>query len=277
MAPGRGEGNGRWGQRSGQGRIALAIPFVVVALLTVSPLLLAPFPVITAAAPQPTLPDEQSFFAAVRDNMARANREQRFYGYKERRTELHTNPFGRIGTDGVVVYEVTPGPTEGVTFRRLLEKDGKAVDNSKSERQERRIRTGRSSIDDTVATLNFAIDRRDRRDGRDAIVVRFEPRPDSDPETREGKLAKSFKGLIWVDEAAKEVMRVDATAVDDLTYGFGLVAKLHKGAVVTLARERIDDSIWLPTSIRFKGTGRALLFRKLNIDFAVEWFEYKKN
>ena len=274
MAPGRGEGHGRRGQRSGQAHLALAIPSV---LLAVFPILLVPFLVITAAAPQPTLPDEQSFFAAVRDNMARASREQRFYAYKERRTEVHTNPFGRLGTGGVVLYHVTPGPEASVTFRTLLEKDGKPVPDSKPERQERRIRTGRSSIDDTVATLNFAIDRRDTLNGRSAIVVRFEPRPQGDPETREGKLAKSFTGLIWVDEAAKEVVRVDATAVEDLTYGFGLVARLHKGAVVNLTRERVDDNIWMPTSIRFKGNGRALLLRKLTIDFAVEWFEYKKN
>ena len=230
----------------------------------------------SAAAQPAALPDEEAFFHAVRDNMARANREQRFYAYKERRTELHTNPFGRLGTGGVIVYHVTPGPEPSVTFRTLLEKDGKPVHDSKPERQERRIRTGRSSIDDTVATLDFAIDRRDTIDGRSAIVVRFEPRPDSDPETREGKLAKSFKGFIWVDEAAKEVVKVDATAVDDLTYGFGLVAKLHKGAVVHLTRERIDDNIWMPTSITSKGTGRALLLRKLNIDFTVEWFDYKK-
>jgi len=266
----------------GTGRRAALLGFFVTVLISFPPL---PAEILRAA-PQAGgeskgrvegLPDEQSFFGAVRDNMARASREQGAYAYKERRTDLHTNPFGRLGTGGVAVYSVTPGPEPSVTFRTLLQKDGKDVPDSKPERVERRIRTGRSSIDDTVATLNFAIDRREMLDGRSAIVVRFEPRPDGDPETREGKLAKSFKGLIWVDEAAREVMRVEATAVDDLSYGFGLVAKLHKGAVVTLKRERIDDRIWLPTSIRFKGTGRALLVRKLNIDFAVDWFDYRKH
>jgi hypothetical protein len=240
--------------------------------------LFPPFSFLLAGAPaqDPPLPEEETFFTAVRENMARANREQRFYAYKERRTELHTNPFGRLGTGGMSLYEVTPGPTASVMFRRLLEKDGKPVADSKPERQERRIRTGRSSIDDTVATLNFAIDGRETVGGRTAIVVRFDPRPESEPETREGKLAKSFKGRIWVDEAAREVMRVEATAIDDLSYGFGLVAKLHKGAIISLVRERVDSSIWLPTAIRFKGSGRALLLRKLNIDFAVEWFDYRR-
>jgi hypothetical protein len=210
--------------------------------------------------------------------MARANREQHRYAYKERRTELHTNPFGRLGTDGVVVYDVTPGPAPTITFRRLLEKDGKPVTNSTPEKQERRVRTsGRSIVDDTVNVLDFAIDRRETIKGRSAIVVRFEPKPGADAETREGKMAQAFKGFIWVDEAAREVMRAEATAIDDLSYGFGLLARIRKGSTVMLTRERIDNNVWLPTSIKFKGDGRALFaLRKLHIDFSVEWFDYRR-
>jgi hypothetical protein len=43
---------------------------------------------------------------------------------------------------------------------------------------------------------------------------------------------------------------------------------------VALTRERIDDHVWLPTSIRFTGSGRAMLFRKLSIDHVIEWFGY---
>ena len=226
---------------------------------------------------QAPLPDEDLFFADVRDNMARANREQHKYAYKERRTELHTNPFGRLGTGDVHLYDVTPGSTPTVTFRKLLEKNGKPVADSKPERQERRLRTSsRSAVEDTVATLRFTIDRRESSGGRTQIVVRFEPRPEAEPETREGKLAKSFKGFIWVDEAQRDVTRVEATAIDDLSYGFGIVARLNKGSVVTLKREQVDEEIWLPTAIRFKGDGRAMLVRRLSIDFAIDWFDYRK-
>src|SRR5687767_9960331 len=210
--------------------------------------------------PRP-LPDEEAFFAAARENLARANREQNRYAYKERRTELHMNPFGRLGTGEVRLYEVTPAPEPSVYFRRLLERDGKPVADSKPERQQRRMRTqGPSAVDDTVATLRFAIDRREMRNGRDHIVVRFEPRPGADPKTREGRMARSFKGTIWVDEMLREVTRVEAVAIDDISYGFGLIARLNEGTVVTLTRERVDDTIWLPTSMHFKGNGRALLF-----------------
>ena len=254
-------------------------PFVFAVLTFCFFFLLSPSSfLLTASTQDVKLPDEESFFNAVRENMARANREQNRYAYKERRTELHTNPFGRLGTGDVVVYDVTPGPEPGVTFRKLLEKNGKAVLNSKAERQERRLRAGsRSTVDDTVNVLEFAIDRRETVNGRSAIVVRFTPKRGAEAETREGRLAQAFSGFIWVDEAAREVTRVQATAVDDLSYGFGLLARVRKGSAVTLIRERIDDKIWLPTSIKFKADGRALFaLRKLTIDFSVEWFDYRR-
>ena len=241
--------------------------------------LLSPAAFLTTASQDGPLPDQEPFFSEVRENMARANREQVRYGYKERRTELHTNPFGHLGTGDVVLYAVTPGPSPSITFRTLLERNGRVVEDSKAEKKERQVRTGGpSAVDDTVATLQFSIVRRELLNGRQTIIVRFTPRRDANPQTREGKLAKMFSGSIWVDEAAREVTRVEATAVEDLSYGFGLLAKVRKGSVVTLTRERIDDHLWLPTSVKFKGDGRALLaLRKLNIDFAVEWFDYKRH
>jgi hypothetical protein len=222
------------------------------------------------------LPDEAPFLTTARENLGRSQREQYKYGYKERRSELHTNPFGRLGSgEGTSTWEVTP-VVDGTAFtRRLVERDGKPVAGAATERQERRARRGRSPLEDAAAVLAFAIDRREVRDGRETVVVKFEPKPDADPQTREGKIAKAFSGFIWVDEAAREVVRAEATAIDDISYGV-FVARLHKGTTVTLVRERVDDGIWLPTSIQFKGRGRAMLFRRLNVDHAIEWFDYRR-
>jgi hypothetical protein len=230
-----------------------------------------------AAQPSRPLPDPEPFFAAARENLVRATREQYRYAYKERRTELHMNPFGRLGAGEVVLYEVTPGPDPSIFFRRVLERDGTIVTDSKPERQQRRTRSeGPSGIDDTVKTLDFAIQRRESANGRDLIVVGFEPRPNARPQTREGRMAKIFKGLIWVDEELREVVRVEATAIDDMSYGFGIIARLNEGTRVSLVRAPVGDGIWLPTSLRFKGDGRALLVRKLSLDMAIDWFDYKR-
>lgn len=243
-------------------------------------LALAPSP-LSLAQPR-ALPDAESFFRETRMNLERSQREQIHFAYKERRTELHTNPFGRLGTGETVAYDVTPAEDGAVVLKRLIERDGQPVADGKVERvelrreQERRGRPRRSTWEDVTAVLRFTMDRRETIDGRSVIVVLFEPRPDARPETREGRLARVFTGWIWVDEVSRQVMRVEATAVDSISFGLGLVARLGEGSTASLTRQRVDDGIWLPTSLHFTAEGRALMFRKLVVNHTIEWFDYRK-
>jgi hypothetical protein len=214
----------------------------------------------------------------VKKNLARADREQFRYAYRERRSEVHANPFGKIGTGGTLLYEVVPGSELGLYKRKLVERDGKRLADEKLEDIDRRSRVqgNNAGIDDVVAALDFKIRSRESAGGRDVILIDFAPRPDSRPKTRQGKIAKVFKGTVWVDEASHEVSRVEATSMDSLSYGLGFVAKLDEGTRATLVREKIDASIWLPTSIKLIGEGRALLFRKLDVNYIIEWFDYRR-
>jgi hypothetical protein len=242
--------------------------------------LLCPLLLLGAQESRP-LPDHEVLFKHTRENLVRAQREQRDFAYKERRTELRMNPFGALGTGPTHLYEVVPLREGGFT-RTLLERDGKRVTDVEMERIEprnrgrRRDRSGPSPIDDAIAMLEFKIDRRERLHGRDIIVVSFAPKRNARPQTREGRLVRAFTGKVWVDEADREVVKSESIAFEDITYGFGLVARLNKGTVVTLTRERVEPNLWLPTSMRFVGQGRALLIRKLNVDFGVDWFDYRR-
>lgn len=222
------------------------------------------------------LPAAEPFYAAVRANLARSDREQYRYAYRERRSEVHTNPFGKIGTDGSALYQVTPGAEYGVYHRVLVERDGKSLAGETRETIDRRGRSDTNpAIDDVVDTLTFRLSGRESSGGRDLIVIQFEPRPGAKPRTRQGKLARAFKGAIWVDEQTSEVVRADATAIESLGYGLGVLARLNEGTRARLEREPID-TVWLPTSIRLSGEGRALLLRKLDVDYFIQWFDYRR-
>jgi hypothetical protein len=129
-------------------------------------------------------------------------------------------------------------------------------------------------IADVVNTLQFQVVRREMRNGVPAIVVTFAARPGARPVTREGRTARVFKGTVWIHEAAREVMDVEAVAVDDVSYG-GFIAKLYEGTVATLVRKEIDRGVWMPTRIKLDGEIRAL-FRRTKLDFSIEWFDYQK-
>ena len=231
-----------------------------------------------APALESALPARDAFLAAVRQNLSRSQDEQDRYAYKERRTELRMNPFGRVGTGATRVYDVVPAADGMGVMRRLIERDGQPV-TAPAERRARGERRNRTQtprgFQDVLETLQFTLDRREMIDGRPVIIVTFAALPNAKPRTREGKMARVFTGTAWVDEATREVQRVDAIAVDDLTVGFGVIARLNKGTTISVVRRPGPDGLWLPASIRFAGEGRAMLFRKLQVNYVIEWFDYR--
>jgi hypothetical protein len=249
------------------------------------------------------LPDRETFLREARETLGRSQQIWHQYSYKERRTDVHMNPFGRMGTGDTRVLEVRPSPNPQLTYKRVIQRNGVPVPKQELDRQDEEYRARVAEIEqrraegdadrdererhdllarrraqmvitDVLDTLRFDLVRREVRDGRPAIVVSFAARPDARPATRQGRIAKVFKGHAWVDEAAREVTAVEAVAVDDVAFG-GFIAKLYDGTRARLRREEIDAGVWMPTRVHLSGDVRAL-FRKTKIDYVVEWFDYTK-
>jgi hypothetical protein len=257
-------------------------------------------------AQEPPLPSPEALFKAVQDNLIRAERIDYQYAFRERRTNIHTNPFGKLGTDGTTVSDVYPSATAALTYRRTIERNGVPLSpqalaeqdreyqeraaevlkrlaseepDAKRRREreaERAAQRGQRRIADVVNTLRFKIEGRAVHEGVPAIVVSFTPRPEAMPDTRQGRIAHKFSGIVWIHEAEMEVMRLEAKAIDDISFGYGLIARLGEGTVATVTRRRIDGDLWLPTQLTIKGRGRAAVFRTLVIDFKADWFDYRK-
>lgn len=251
------------------------------------------------------LPDEQLFLAEARQRLASNDLIQSRYTYRERTTELHLNPFSRnMGTGPANVYEVYPHPEEEMTYRRLVERNGRRLAERELADQDREYRTrltawqrrlardGESARaermrkaaearqkDEAMARealdlFEFRLIGRESWDGEPAIVVSFAPRPNVAPRSREGRIARAFTGRAWIHEFEHEVMNVEATATDDVSFGWGMIAKIYRGSAVRFTRRRIAGA-WLPVATRFGGAGRALMVRKVDIDFKRDYFDYR--
>src|SRR5687768_11096255 len=78
----------------------------------------------------PDLPHRESFLPEVREALTRSHLLWHRYAYKERRTDLHLNPFGRMGTGGTRVIDVRPSANPRLTYRRVIERNGVPVSRS---------------------------------------------------------------------------------------------------------------------------------------------------
>ena len=242
------------------------------------------------------LPERDTFFKEVREALARSQAVWHRYAYTERRTELHMNPFGRMGTGGTRVTEVRPHANPQLTYRRVIERNGVAVPKHELERQdaEYRARVARVQrdaadaddddrlartraqliLDDVIKTLQFELDRRELRNDKPVIVVSFAAKPNARPQTREGRLARVFVGSAWIDEASREVIDVRAVATDDVSFG-GFIAKVYRGTEAVVERREIEAGVWMPSRVTLSGDVRAL-FRKTRIDHVIEWHDYRR-
>lgn len=246
------------------------------------------------------LPDRDTFLREVRETALRSQQVWHRYAYRERRTELHTNPFGRLGTGDTLVTEVRPASDPRLTYRRVLQRNGVALSTAELDRQdaeyrsriarlarqdvspdaERALRDDRLArtraqmvIDDVVNTLQFDLVRREFPGGTPAIVVSFAAKPNARPATKEGRLARAFKGSLWIDEASRELTHLNAVATHDVSFG-GFIAKVYEGTEAFVERQQIEPGVWMPTKMTLTGEFRAL-FRRARIDHAVEWFDYR--
>ena len=77
--------------------------------------------ILAGAGQSAAMPDRESFFAEARKRLASNDLLQTGYAYRERVTEVRMNPFGRIGTGPVEVYDVYPVAGKALTYRRLIE------------------------------------------------------------------------------------------------------------------------------------------------------------
>jgi hypothetical protein len=247
-----------------------------------------------------TLPDLHQFLNEVRERLHTDEYLLDQYTFTERHTERHLDSQGRTEKVIAEVYEVYPSAEPGQTYRRLVARDGKALDAKELAKEDRK-REEKTALDSTgtaqlkrfeakaearsreqkaveelFRVYDMAIVGRELLAGRRTILVTFQPRADFEPTTKTGKILKKFTGRAWIDEGDRQVVRVEGDLLDDLSFGFGILARLRKGARAELVRRKVNDEIWLPAEARFIGAARVLLVKTIRLDTLSEYSDYKK-
>jgi hypothetical protein len=69
-------------------------------------------------------------------------------------------------------------------------------------------------------------------------------------------------------------MRLEVESTGDVTFGFGILARLHKGSRMAFERRPVND-VWLPSELRYSGDGRVLLVKKLRVEEIREYSGYQ--
>ena len=253
------------------------------------------------ASSDPPLPDKDHFVAEVRTRLRFDRALQANYTFLERRQEIEISKLGKVSADVTKTYEVYPSVDPGFTYKRLIavngtpipadelarndekhRKDLERVAASPSEQAKQRRdaeqnqREEREAIDEAFRVYTIEMIGRESVAGYPTIVGTLEPRPEYRPRSDDGRMMKRFRARVWIHEFDYQLVKADLQSVDDVTIGWGIVGRLHKGARVSMERTKVNDEVWLPARLRITGTGRALMFRGFRLDALTQWSDYKK-
>jgi len=272
----------------------LWIALSILGFLTPSSLLNA-----QAQAPEPPLPDFNRFVTEVKSRLRTDQSLLKNYTYEQRNSQKHLDKKGGVKKTETKLYEVFPDNDPQLTYRRLVEKDGKRLSESELQKQDREYEKRRAArekkrlkrdpkdeakarkeeeeaIEEAFRVFDIAMEARETVDGRPTIRFSFKPKPGAKAKSDEGKILLNFSGRVWFDEALYEMVRLEVEAIKDVSFGFGLLAKLHKGAKGHFERRLFNNEVWLPATTQFSGNLRLLLFKSMRMEVTDEFFDYRK-
>jgi hypothetical protein len=151
-------------------------------------------------------------------------------------------------------------------------KEEKAKEEGKSDEKEK----DDPGIEVFLRACQFVNPRRERFRGQDVLVFDFEPNPEFKAHKLEEKVVQKLAGVVWVDEKAHDVARLEAYFVGDFRFAGGLLANLQKGTSFVFEQAYVNNEVWLPTYFEGHIGVRVLLVKGFKMSFITRYADYRK-
>jgi hypothetical protein len=246
------------------------------------------------SAPVPEVP---ALLAEVQKNQKALDALVEQYACRKKVEELEPAKSGDFRTKSVKEFEVFY--LGGREVDRLVAKDSRPLapdeqqaENArverkvkellhKQEKQSEREARGEKKKDDEpgismfLRVERFSNPRRVDFRGQNVVSFDFEGNPEYRPKTRLESLVQKLVGRMWVDDQAKEIVKLDARFANSMKIGGGILASIHEGSAFDFEQTLINQEIWLPSYVEAHLIAR-LLFKGVREDEIIHYSDYKK-
>jgi hypothetical protein len=246
----------------------------------------APLP---AAQPVSPLPDVPALLRSVEANQAALDRAREEYTFRQQQRLTFYDKRGKTQRTEERVSNVFF--VHGHPIETLTSKNGKPLNASDLKKQQDRATKeavkyaaqpyGQPDKDDVsvsrlLAITRFTNPRRVVEAGRSVIAVDFTGDPHAKTHGRNEDAIKKVRGTLWIDEAAREVTRMQATFDEPLRIGFGIFATVDAGSNFSFEQALIHNEVWLPTRVDARFDGKAALFVGFHVNLSIRFDQYQK-
>src|SRR5215813_9557926 len=251
---------------------------------------------------QVQLPDLKALFEEVDDNQKAIDKIKENYAGTRNEEETEYDKTGKVTKHET--HEYTFFYLDGDEISTLTKKDGKPLSDEeqkkenektqktiediqknkakKDEKEEKKTEEGKDKDDDDVGietflrAAQFVNPRRERFRGQDVLVFDFEPNPEFKPRNLAERVVQQLAGVVWVDEKAHDVARLEAYFVKDVRLAGGLLANLQKGTSFVFEQAFLNNEIWLPTYEEAHVGARVLLLKGFKVNEVTRYSDYRR-
>jgi hypothetical protein len=252
---------------------------------------------------QVQLPDLEALFKKIDENQKALRKITE--NYAGSRTEEETEYDGSGKAKKVEKNRYTFFYLDGEEVSTLVEKDGQPLSEPEQKKEDEKTRkrieelqkheakkeakekkdaeqgredknNGDPGIEVFLRACQFTNPRRERFRGQDVLVFDFAPNPQFKPRKLEEKVVQKLAGVVWIDEKALDVARLEAYFVGDMKMAGGLLANVQKGTSLVLEQGFINNEVWLPTYEEAQVGARVLLVKGFKISHVTRYSDYKK-
>jgi hypothetical protein len=266
-----------------------------LAIIAVFFLLDAPSP---SRADERPLPDIPSLLRDIAKNQKTIEEIRKLYTCHLLEEEDKTDSDGRVTSRSAKDYEVFYIGDEEV--RRLLSKDGKPLDAGQKKREDDRFNKHfdelkkkqaelaadpkkqakkeeeeEAQISDFLRAELFTNPRRAAWHGEDVIVFDFAGNPNYKPKKTIDRLIQKLSGVMWVDDQAREIARLEARFAESAHVGGGVLASIEKGSNFVFEQQKLNEEVWLPSYAEVHASGRIFVL-KLKQNLIDRYSDYKR-
>jgi len=131
-------------------------------------------------------------------------------------------------------------------------------------------------IETFLRTCQFVNPRRERFRGQDVLVFDFEANPEYKPRSLVEKIVQKLAGVVWIDEKAHDVVRLEAYFAGDAKIAGGLLVTIQKGTSFVFEQSFLNNEVWLPTYHEAHGSARFLLVKGYKASEVTHYSDYKR-
>jgi hypothetical protein len=251
---------------------------------------------------QVQLPDLKALFKEIDDNQKAIDKIKENYTGTRAEEETEFESDGRVKKRELKEY--TFFYLNGEEVSTLVKKEGKPLggeeqkkENEKTQKRIEELQKNKAKkeakeqkakeegkdkegddpgIEVFLRACQFVNPRRERFRGQDVLVFDFEPNPEFKAHKLVEKLAQKLAGVVWIDEKAHDVARLEAYFTGDMKIGGGLLANLQRGTSFVLEQAYVNDEVWLPTYEEAHVGVRVLLVKGFKVNAVTRYSDYKK-